>query len=232
VPSASTSDHGPRRVEVPAPRVEGWLERFAARHGGISYEATGEAVNVRGPDGALATLVVPFPPLVAETDAPYAGLVAHLSRPRRLGVLLVRLGGAAVGIAELDGSSRRLVASKIEKRHVQGRSAAGGWSQQRFARRREGQARVAYAAAADAAARMLVPAASTLDALVLGGDRRALDAVLADPRLAALRPLATSDVLDVADPRQQVLEAALDRLDAVVVTVRSDGASPDRPSPG
>ena len=40
------------------------------------------------------------------------------------------------GVAEGD----RLVASKVDSYYVQGRTAAGGWSQQRFARRRENQA--------------------------------------------------------------------------------------------
>jgi MoxR-like ATPase len=192
VPSASTSDPGPRRVEVPAARVEGWLERFAARHGGISYEATGEAVHVRGPDGALATLVVPFPPLVPDTDAPVRRSGRAPEPASALGVLLVRLGGAAVGIAELDGSSRRLVASKIEKRHVQGRSAAGGWSQQRFARRREGQARVRLRRGRRRGGPTAGPGAprrSTRSSWVGTGARSTPFSPI--PRLAALRPLAT-----------------------------------------
>jgi Actinobacteria/chloroflexi VLRF1 release factor len=141
---------------------------------------------------------VPFPPLV-EDD-----LVAHALRDRRVGVLLVRLGGHAAGIF----AGTALVASKVGSRPVHGRSAAGGQSQQRFARRREGQARVALAAAADMAAAVLVPEVSTLDAVVLGGDRRAVNGTLADPRLAPLRPLVTGPLLDVPDPRFRVLEQA------------------------
>src|SRR5699024_11147293 len=84
------------------------------------------------------------------------------------GILLVRRGGFAV--ARLDGA--RLVEHKVGQRHVQGRTRAGGQSQQRFARRRANQARAAYQAAADHAARIL-----TLDVreLVTGGDRAAVD---------------------------------------------------------
>ena len=89
---------------------------------------------------------------------------------------------------------------------MQGRTAAGGWSQQRFARRREGQASVASQAAADVAVRILL--AQPLDAVVTGGERTAVDAVLADPRLAPLRPLVTERLLDVPDPRLTVLQAA------------------------
>jgi hypothetical protein len=43
---------------------------------------------------------------------------------------------------------------------------------------------------------------------VLGGDRRAVDEVLADPRLAPLRPLAVPARIDVPDPKLKVLQHA------------------------
>ncbi len=182
-------------------RLAGWLDRFAERHGGIAGSAgDAETVVLTAADGAVAECRVPFPPLPGEPAA--AGLVAHGLAERRVGVLLVRLGGHAAGVF----AGERLVASKVGSRLVHGRSAAGGQSQQRFARRREGQARVALAAAADVAAAVLVPAAPTLDAVVLGGDRRAVDGVLTDPRLAPLRPLAVAARLDVPDPRLKILQ--------------------------
>jgi Actinobacteria/chloroflexi VLRF1 release factor len=111
---------------------------------------------------------------------------------------------------------------------VHGRAAAGGWSQHRFARRREGQARTALEAAAAAAAAVLLPALGGLDAVVAGGDRRAVEAVLADPRLAALRPLLAARLLDVPDPRRRVLEDAPRRVRAVSIRVVEPG---DGPSP-
>lgn len=192
-----------RWVSVEAERLEGWLTRFAERHGETTWTATTTAVTVTAADGAVAECRVPFPPLVAAPGPAYAGIVAHAVTDRRVGVLLVRLGGFAVGVFE----GTRLVESKVGSRQVHGRSSAGGWSQQRFARRREGQVKVALAAATDLAARMLVPAARSLDAVVLGGDRRSVEAVLADRRLAALRPLVVEPLLDVPDPRLKVLQA-------------------------
>ena len=206
---------GGRRVEVAADRLVGWLLRFADRHGPVTTTSTPDEVVVTAADGAIARLSVPFPPLAADPGSTDGGLAAHVLRPRRVGVLLVRLGGHAAGV--FDGE--RLVASKVGSRQVHGRSAAGGWSQQRFARRREGQVRVALAAAADVAAAHLVPAAATLDAVVLGGDRRSVDAVLADPRLSVLRPLVTPPLLDVPDPRQAVLESTPARYLSVRVQV-------------
>jgi Actinobacteria/chloroflexi VLRF1 release factor len=214
--SRTRSGPGPVRVVDVAPeRLEGWLAGFAERHGTAAWEATPERVVVTAPDGAYAECKVPFPPLVVDPAEPYGGLAAHALRERRVGVLLVRLGGYAAGI--FAGS--RLVASKVGSRPVHGRSAAGGQSQQRFTRRREGQARVALEAAADVAARILTPAVADLDAVVLGGDRRAVTAVLADARLAALRPLVVPRLLDVPDPRLRVLESTPRLFRAVRITV-------------
>lgn len=169
-----------------------------------------DRVELRAADGAMAVAWVPFPPLIP-SYAPYVGLPAHAAAERRVGVLLVRLGGYAVGV--FDGP--RLMVSKVGARPVHGRSAAGGQSQQRFARRREGQARVALAAAADTAARILVPEVDALEAVVLGGDRHALDTVLADRRLEPLVPLIAQWHLDVPEPRRAVLDDMPRRFRAV-----------------
>jgi hypothetical protein len=205
---------------VPAERVEGWLERFAARHGTTSWEVVDDAVEVTAEDGSWARLLPPFPPLAPADGktgaaAPYGGIVGHVLTDRRVGVLLVRLGGHAAGVFE--GS--RLVTSKVGSRQVHGRSAAGGWSQQRFARRREGQVRVALEAAADVAARVLAPEAPRLDAVVVGGDRRSVDTVLADGRLEQLRALVVEPLLDVPDPRLTVLQSTPEAFRAVRVDV-------------
>lgn len=205
----------PRLVEVSPERLEGWLAGFEQRHGTTTWQATAERVTGIARDGALADAAVPFPPLPVDEAAPYGGLPGHASRQRRVGVLLVRLGGYAAGV--FDGPD--LVSSKVGSRPVHGRTAAGGQSQQRFARRREGQARVALGEAADVAARILQPVAAGLDAVVLGGDRRAVTSVMADPRLAALLPLVVPRVLDVPDPRLRVLKETPRLFRAVRITV-------------
>jgi Actinobacteria/chloroflexi VLRF1 release factor len=103
------------------------------------------------------------------------------------------------------------VASKIEKRYVQGRTKAGGWSQQRYARRRDNQERQVVASAADVAATILLPRVSDLDAVVTGGDAALVSTVLADVRLAPLRPLVHARVHPVPDPRLAVLRAFPDQ---------------------
>jgi hypothetical protein len=115
--------------------------------------------------------------------------------------------GIAVGAA--------LEVSKVDSRYVQGRTAAGGWSQQRFARRRENQAKAAAGEAADIVARLLLPAVSGLATVVTGGDRRAVEAVLADPRLAPVAALRSARFLTVGEPKHAALEAAVAQARAV-----------------
>ncbi|MPZ82750.1 MAG: hypothetical protein GEV28_21050 [Actinophytocola sp.] len=213
---------GGHAVEVESERVAGWFDRFAARHGGVARTDRGPAaVVVTAVDGATATCAVPFAPLTdtgSVAGLAVEPLVAHLLAPRRVGLLLVRLGGHSVGVAR-DGV---VESSRTDRRLVHGRSAAGGWSQHRFARRRAGQARVALRAAAADAAEVLVPRLSELDAVVLGGDQKALDGLRADHRLATLFALAEPRVLDVPEPRRTVLDDAARRARIVEIVVREN----------
>jgi hypothetical protein len=205
---------GGRAVTVPPDRLAGWFARFAERHGGVvTTEATPGEVRLVAGDGTTATATVPFGPLAAPSlDA----LVAHALVSRRIALLLVRLGSHSVGVAH-DG---RIEVSRTDRHLVHGRSAAGGWSQRRFARRREGQARHALQAAARDAAEVLVPRLSEVDAVVLGGDRRALDELRADRRLAPLFARAEPRVLELGEPRRSTLEEAAARAVEVEITLR------------
>jgi hypothetical protein len=194
-----------RWLEVGPERIGGWLESFAARHGGASYQPGRDVISVRGADGAVAECHPPFPPLPAGSAGTGADLAAHALADRTVAVLLVRLGGYAAGV--FAGPDARLVASKVGSRLVHGRSAAGGQSQQRFARRREKQAAEALAAAADTAAAVFGDYAGRIDALVPGGDKRAVAALRDDPRLRPYFQLAVDRFLTVPDPRLKVLQA-------------------------
>ncbi len=193
---------GARTVSVAVDRLARWVEGFTQRHGAVLTDSGDEVVLLTGADGARAWLDVPFPPLRGD-------LVEHATRERRVGVLLVRRGGYAAGLFRGD----ELVASKVGSSYVQGGTKAGGWSQQRYARRRANQAGAAFADAADAAARIL--GAAELDAVVAGGDREAVRAVLADRRLAHLHP--SGPWLQVKDPRLRVLAATPEQFRAVRV---------------
>jgi hypothetical protein len=112
-----------------------------------------------------------------------------------------------------------LVASKVDSSYVQGTTRAGGWSQQRYARRRANQAQASFADAADTCARVLLPRVAELDALICGGDRTAIEAVLADRRLAPLAALRQPPLLTGPDPRLRVLQATPEQFRTVQVTL-------------
>lgn len=187
-----------------------WIDGFADRHGPYTPTVTPTEVALVAADGAAAQIEVPFPPL---DGSRVADLLAHVRRERRVGVLLVRRSGYAVGV--FAGSD--LERSKVDGTYVQGTTKAGGWSQQRYARRRANQANAAFAEAADVAARILLDA--RLDALVAGGDRAAVRAVLADRRLSHLEALVRPPWLVIKDPKLRVLAATPEQFLTVKITV-------------
>jgi hypothetical protein len=200
-------------VTVPPARLPRWVENFTGRHGETGLRVEDGALLGGAADGSTFVAQLPFAQTYAgEPDVGSFVLAVH--PPGEWGILLVRKGGFAV--ARLEGE--QIVEHKIGQRHVQGRTKAGGQSQQRFARRRENQARQAFEAAAEHAVRVLgdrpIP-------VVTGGDHTAVDEVLADPRLQQL--LVSRPWLAVPDPRRAVLDAAIDDALAIRVEVVNAG---------
>jgi Actinobacteria/chloroflexi VLRF1 release factor len=214
-----------RWLDVGPDRIEGWLDSFAARHGATvtTVDPARQVVTATAADGSTAECHVPFPPLAAGLAGSGAELAAHAGADRTVGVLLVRLGGYAAGV--FSGTQPRLVASKVGSRLVHGRSAAGGTSQHRFARRREKQAREALTAAADNAAAVFSAYTGKLDALVLGGDKRSVVALREDPRLRPYFAVAVDRFLTVPDPRLVVLQGTPRLFRAVRVKLSEIGAA-------
>jgi len=222
-------------------------------------------------DGAVAECSPPFaesfalPPGPADPAEIAAMIAAHAQAPRAVGVLLVRLGGYSAGV--FTGYPPVLADAKTGARLVHGRSAAGGWSQHRFARRREKQANEALDAAADTALAVFgrwesgITASSApapdrasrgtvrdgvgrsrsgsrktatgagaaagrgpqLDAVVLGGDKRAVAGLRGDPRLTPYLALATERFLTVPDPKRAVLEGTPKLFTAVRIRLTEPG---------
>ena len=196
-----------------------WVNGFAERHGALTWSAvetssTENSVALSAPDGATAVLE-PFRfDAGGELDAvslPVAldGLVSWVTPPTRLALILVRRGGYAVGL----GQGTKLVAHKVGTRYVQSRTAAGGWSQHRFARRRDNQADALVGSVIEHTLRVVM--ASPSDALVVGGDKALVRDVLGDARLARLADLPRRELFDMPDPKLVVLERALRRARAV-----------------
>lgn len=201
-----------REVEVPLRRLRRWLTGFAERHGPWSADRDlrpdGWLLTAR--DGTTAWVADPtWLPYVAD-GVPFPDL-ADL-RPR-FGVLLLRRAGYAV--AAFDGAC--VLDRKVGTRHIHGRTAAGGWSQQRYARRRANQSDEIVTAAVQHAERIL-GGLPDVRFLATGGDRPLLTAArrALSPRTAGL-PVGAH--LGIGTPDAEVLAGCPDRILAVRITV-------------
>jgi len=175
--------------------LDGTPGRSVYADGAARFEAEGETIVAK-------------PPFALRHRGEYdvvrvSPLLEEIAEDHRVGAVLVRLGGYAVGVFEGD----RLVASKVGQRLVHGRHRAGGSSANRFRRRREEQARVALLEAADVVERVLAPERATLEAVALGGDRTAIRRMIElRPELAWLDECALDRFFAVPEPRKAVLE--------------------------
>ena len=200
-----------RVVEVAPERLDRWLAGFVDRHG------PSDATREDTPGGVVVRAVARDGSVAVATPFAYDPL----------GLVLVRRGGYAAGLARSD----RLAHAKVGSRHVQGRTAAGGWSQQRYARRRANQADELVAAVVRHVQRVVLgegadapEGVSGIPAgLVVGGDRALVRDVLSAPTLAGLRELPRRELYDLPDPTRAVLETALRRARAYRVEL----AEPD-----
>src|SRR6478609_262990 len=191
-------------VLVPATRLARWVENFTTGHGDTEVSTADGALSGTAADGSTFSARLPFD-IAYDGPPDSAAFAAAMVTPADWGILLVRKG--AFAIARMHGDA--FAESKVGQRHVQGRTKAGGQSQQRFARRRDNQARQAYEAAADHAARILGEGLDKLDQrrkVVTGGDHAAVDEVLADARLKGLTVV--EPWLAVPDPKRGILEQA------------------------
>ncbi len=221
-----------RTALVSPERLAGWVERFAAGHGALQIQDAADGVLLTAGDGASAALTPPW----SAAGRPGRGgtaverLAALAAQNRTAAVVLLRRGGYAIGLC----SGGDVLVSKTGSRYVQSRTAAGGWSQQRYARRRANQADALVEAVAEHARRILGPAsvspglsgatsaegsAPRAEYLVLGGDRALTQALLAEPRAAFLSALVQLRFLDVPDPKAAVLKQAAQDLRSVRIDI-------------
>ncbi|WP_426566994.1 acVLRF1 family peptidyl-tRNA hydrolase [Angustibacter sp. McL0619] len=201
-------------------RLARWIAGFEESHGHASFSVVDGALDLLGMDGSTARCT-PLVPFAATSGELPGSFVEHALPDRTVVLLLLRRGGYGVGV--LQGGA--LTASKVGTRYVQSRTAAGGWSQHRFARRRDNQAAGLIDTAAATAVRVVLgedgrePPAGAL--LVTGGDRVMVDRLLEDRRLAQLSALPRPRHLDVPDPRDDVLRQAAHRAVAVQIQVHN-----------
>jgi hypothetical protein len=204
-----------RVVEVAPERLDRWLAGFAARHGAY------DAIREETPGGVIVRAVA------RDGSAAVATPFGH----DPLGIILIRRRGYAAGLA----NAGVLTAAKVGSRHIQGRTAAGGWSQQRYARRRANQADALVSAVVGHVQTLVLGASTgaprqvrgTPAGLVLGGDRALVREVLSAPSLAPLASLPRRELYDLPDPSRAVLETALRRGRALRIEVRETTTAAD-----
>ncbi len=205
-------------VEISAHRIVGWVNRFAGRNTGVAdLAAHPDRLELVAGDGTTATIEVPFAPMSIGDREPVEALVSHLASIGLLGLILVRGGAHSIGTAK-EGV---VLSSSTDRAYLQGRTAAGGWSQQRYARRRGNQLTASLADATSTIERVLLPHAARLGGLVLAGDASALRKVMADPHLDPLRHLPSRTFGDIPEPRRAVLDAVAERSLVVRIVVRT-----------
>jgi len=140
-------------------------------------------------------------------------LRALLNRSHRVAVVLLRLGGYAIGVCEGD----QLVASRNDSRFVKNRHRKGGQSQRRFDRIREKQIHELFEHLCEDARLRLEPYTNRLDFLVYGGDRHTVQSFLKECRFLREYPVPVLPrFLTVPEPRHETLE----RLPALLTSSR------------
>ena len=119
-----------------------------------------------------------------------------------VGVVLVRLGRFSVAVFR----GGELLDSKTDSRYVKGKHHAGGTSQLRYTRVRDGQIKRLYDKVCEETRAHLLPPAARLDYLVLGGERFTLNGLVKQcPALAALQPITLNRRLNIRDPKRDTL---------------------------
>lgn len=188
-----------RTTYVSADRLPGWLERFEARQGAVEFLPDDDGLRVRGSSGAEALLLAPWPadgrPGRGTNDV--ERLASLAGQARTLGLVLVRRGGYAVGVAR-EG---RLLESRTGSPNSRRHNAADA---------------LACTAAEQAAA---VFSARTPEYLVFGGDRALAEQVAARREFARWAGLPRLRPLDVPDPKAAVLAQAARSAASVLVRI-------------
>lgn len=194
--SAPHQRSGSRTALVPAARLQGWVDRFAASHGAVVEDFDGDGLLLRAANGATALLRAPWPPDgrpgrgATELDR----LISLAHQERGLGLLLVRRGGYAVAAA----SGSAILASKSGNRFVDAKATAEHVS------RIFNEHRIEY--------------------IVPGGDRALVDQVLAHSCLKSISGRTRLAFLDIQEPKTSVLGKAAADACSVRITVTDPAA--------
>ena len=192
------------RMAPPGGDIDGWdwLPR-AARE-----SPAGLALVEHFGDGQRHEFAVapPFPIATASDDDDLSPLRTHLFQPVTVGIILLRLGYYAVGVAKDED----LTITKTGSRYVKGSHRAGGQSANRFKRNREKWVREFFDEACEVARTRFAQSPGQIDWLALGGDRQVLSRFLKRcPQLSDLAERKTPWPVAVNRPGRTALDDAV-----------------------
>lgn len=180
-----------------------WKERLS-RLGGTPEDNGCGLIGLRAGDRALV-IAPPFPVLESSLHDSWneEPLWTLLDTERTVGVVLVRLGRYSVAVYR----GADLESSKTDSRYVKGKHHAGGTSQLRYTRIREGQMRRLYVKVCESIRAQFEPVASQLDHVVLGGEKFTLNGFLkVCPRLDEYKGITLKRRLNIRDPKRETLD--------------------------
>ena len=180
-----------------------WWEQLSGMDRSILDSDTGLAALRCGDRGLV---ILPPYPLLEEIISPSWNtrpLLTLLETEYTIGVILLRLGRFSVAVFQ----GRELLTAKTDARYVKGRHAAGGTSQKRYQRIREGQVRRLYDKTCAAVQTQFGSVAQEVDFILLGGDKFTLEGFLkVCPYVERQRDKILDRRLNVRDPKRDTLE--------------------------
>ena len=180
----------------------GWTSPIADLGEGVMRDGCGLVGLRAGRRGLLIAPPFPVAETFLSTDWDDEPLRSILKADFDVGVVLVRLGRFSVAVFR----GGELLDSKTDSRYVKGRHHAGGTSQLRYTRVREGQIKRLYDKVCEETRAHLMPPAARLDYLALGGERFTLNGLLKEcPALASLQPITLKRRLNIRDPKRDTL---------------------------
>jgi hypothetical protein len=162
--------------------------------------------------GDALTLVMP--PFPIKERATFSGceigtLNSMLEQDAVIAIILVRLGAYAVGVCR----GERLLASKVGTGLVHSRQRQGGSSSQRFRRRREKQIEQFLIRVCERVDEHVGSRLEQISFVTYGGAWTTIDLLKKRcPILSQLGDRELPPLLDITDPRQAVLDAAVKRV--------------------
>ena len=190
-------------LKASGPEGRDWRERLQRIEPPVLNSDTGIAGLRAGPE---AVVVVPPFPLAGSELAPAwdtAPLLGVLEAEYTVGVVLLRLGRFLIAVYR----GGQVLSSKTDTRYVKGRHHAGGTSQKRFQRIREGQMHRLYGKTCGFVRSQFDPFTEQLDYVLLGGERFTLDGFLkACDYMERWRGKILGRRLNVREPKHDILE--------------------------